>query len=95
MKKKSSIFIVDNRIFEVIPCRGGWSFESGLVDVNIFEIVRPNWKIFRSRFIDQILMDMDEFETIEKGLYACLKKALDKRDYLNDHEKKWNDYLTN
>ena len=51
MAKKINIYERDNRKFEVITVNI-LSFNGLVAETHVREIVRPNWLIFRTRYID-------------------------------------------
>lgn len=77
----------DNRIFEAYVS----STFPNMVDVEFYEVVRPSWKIFRTKFFSfySINFYISEFETIEDGIKFFLNKALTKEAEENAKMTKW------
>ena len=84
---KKVIIKKDNRIFEAYAA----SVFPNVVDVTFYEVVRPPWKIFRTKFFPFYSTNfyISKFETIEDGIKFSLDKALIKEAEENAKMTKW------
>ena len=88
MAKKINIYERDNRKFEVITVNV-LSFNGLLAETRVCEIVRPNWLIFRTRYIDSTSFFVDDYETILEGEIAMLDAILQKEKEEKERCQKW------
>lgn len=77
----------DNRIFEAYVS----SVFPNVVDVSFYEVIRPSWKIFRTKFFPFYSTNFyfSEFEVIEEGIKFSLNKALEKEAEEKAKMTKW------
>lgn len=92
MEKKSSIFIVDNRTFEVITVMAA-GFHGEMAECYIYEIIRPNWKIFRKRWLDTKTFWIDDFPTIEDGVKLMLEQVIENENKDTGIQAKWDEFF--
>ena len=85
MKITNRIYTIGNRTFECYASPEG----SAMVSVTIWEVVRPTWKIFRTRFYDSKCFWIDDYDSIEMGILASLQYFLDKEHEQNLRANKW------
>ena len=81
------IIKTDDRIFEAYVS----SVFPNVVDVTFYEVVRPSWKIFRTKFFPYYSTNFyfSEFEAIEEGIKFSLNKALEKEAEEKAKMTKW------
>ena len=82
-------YTVGNREFE---CYANSSCSQVLVEVQIYEVVRPKWKLFRTKEVDSCSFYIDKFDTIEEGIREMLAKFLVEEKEKQEREAKWKDY---
>lgn len=70
--------------------------EFDTVWVSVSEVVRPTWKIFRTRYIDRRLKFLDEFNSVEDAvdtsfiqIMAQEKQKADNRRKIKEFEEKY------
>ena len=66
-------------------------FSGRMCTVAIYEVVRPNWKIFRTKYRAYKAFWISDFETIKEGIYAILDDYLHDEEEANLIEAKWNE----
>lgn len=91
MAKKINIYKRDNRKFEVITVNV-MSFNGLVAETHVCEIVRPNWLIFRTRYIDSKVFFIDDYETILEGEIAMLDVILQKEKEEKERRQKWAEF---
>lgn len=91
MAKKINIYERDNRKFEVITVNVA-GFHGLMAETYICEIIRPNWKIFRTRYIDTKTFFIDDYETILEGEIAMLDATLQKEKEEKERCQKWAEF---
>ena len=78
--------IKQGRTFECHP-----SAECGgkMCSVNVFEVKRPNWKIFRTSYFGNRCFWIDDYENIQEGIEDIVSGLIrqEERDY--ERMKKW------
>jgi hypothetical protein len=57
--------------------------------VNIYEVVRPNWKIFRTKYRESYSFFVDDFDTIKKGIEHCVARLFKREQIEEERAKKW------
>ena len=87
MKKKQ--YIVEGRAFE---CYVGPSCLTNHVSVNIYEIVRLKWKIFRTAYRDSCDFWIFEYDTIDDGVVAAICSYLKAEWKENAVCAKWKEF---
>ena len=70
--------------------------EFDLVWISVSEVVRPTWKIFRTRYIDRRLKSLDEFQSVEDAVNTAFlqimvqeKQKADNRKKIKEFEEKY------
>ena len=71
--KKKKIYVIEGRTFE---CYVGPSCLPKHASVNIYEIVRPNWKIFRTAYRDSFDFWVFDYDTIDDGVVDAIRSYL-------------------
>ena len=80
----------NNRTFEAhVNSIGGH-----MVEVSFYEVVRPTWKIFRTKFFPfySSYFFVDDFNTILEGVHDCLNTAFAVEQTDNDTFNKWKEF---
>ena len=88
---KKTIYKRDNRVFEVITLNCT-CFRNLMAETYVSEVIRPNWKIFRTRYIDAKTFLVDDYETIAEGEIAMLDKILQKEKEDKKRNQKWQEF---
>jgi hypothetical protein len=91
MAKKTNIYERDNRKFEVNTVNVA-GLHGLMAETYVCEIIRPNWPIFRTRYIGSRSFFTDEYETILEGEIAMLDKILQQEKEDNERRQKWADF---
>ena len=86
--KPDKIYKIDNRTFECYVNPDG----NSMVSVDIWEVVRPTWKFFRTKFYDSTYFWIDDYDSIEMGVLASLQYFLDKERKQNIRFAKWQEF---
>jgi len=81
MKK---IIKIENREFELY-CNVTFKY---FLEVNVYEVVRPKWKIFRTEFKTSKIIEIEKWENLEEGCIAILKDYLQVEKVQKEIEKK-------
>jgi hypothetical protein len=63
--------------------------------VHVYEIVRPNWPIFRTKLVDDAIFWVSEFSSIEEGEKFCFKKIMEEQEEQESIYKKWAEFDKN
>ena len=81
------IIKTDDRIFEAYVS----SPFPNMVEVSFYDVVRPSWKIFRTKFFPfhSTWFIPSMFETIEEGIKFCLNKGFMEEKEANAKMTKW------
>ena len=87
---KKMIISYDNRTFEAYV----GSLGLGLAEVSFYEVVRPTWKIFRTKFFPFGLksFDVEEYQDIWTAVRKCLLKCLAEETRENEIAEKWKSF---
>lgn len=82
-------FTSNNRTFEIIA---NPDLQGAIINYGIYEVIRPKWKIFRTRYCDSGCFWTEDFPTIREGLQHALDGFLaeEKRD--QENKKKFEDF---
>lgn len=56
-------------------------FSGRMCAVSIYEVVRPNWKIFRTKYRAYKTFWVNDFKTVKEGMYAMID------DYIKDEQE--------
>lgn len=80
------IVTIERRTFE---CHFGTECGGKMCSVNVFEVKRPNWKIFRTSYFGNRCFWIDDYKDIQEGIEDIVKGLL--RQEERDHERmeKW------
>ncbi len=60
--------------------------------VNIFEVVRPKWKIFRTKYRDTRGFWVNDFASIKQGVRAMILAYIGSERADNELCKKWKEF---
>ena len=94
LKLNKKIYTHKNRKYEVYTVP-----ESGLhgcmARVHVYEIVRPNWPIFRTKLIDDAIFWVSKFSSIEEGEKSCFEKIMKEQEEQESIYKKWAEFDKN
>ncbi len=93
MKNKNT-YIINGRTFEVVTVMVA-GFKGALAESYIYEVIRPSWKIFRTRIIDSKSFWIDEYDTIEQGVKKMLALVLKEEGDEIIQRLKWQDFEKN
>jgi hypothetical protein len=86
---------------KVTVCRDNRTFEAyvnslglGLAEVSFYEVVRPTWKIFRTKFFpfDSNTFFVDDYETILLAVQDCLRECLADEAHDKERVEKWKSF---
>lgn len=82
-------FTSNNRTFEITAHP---DFNGAMIEYMIWEVVRPKWKFFRTRYCTGGSFWIEDFSTIREGLQYVLNEFLaeEKRD--QENKKKFEDF---
>ena len=62
--------------------------EFDTVWVSVSEVVRPTWKIFRTRYIDRRLKFLDDFKSVEDAINTSFLQIMFQEKQKADNRKK-------
>ena len=85
MKITNKNYTIGNRTFECYVSPEG----SDMASVTIWEVVRPTWKIFRTKYYNSKYFWIDDYDSIEMGVLASLQYFLDIEHEQNIRANKW------
>lgn len=71
--KKTVIIEMDNRTFEVFAHT---DFDGMMICYSIDEVIRPNWKFFRTAHRTSGAFWLDDHDSVMGGLRYCLTKMI-------------------
>lgn len=74
------------RTFECYPsaeCSGK------MCSVNVWEVKRPNWKIFRTSYFGSRCFWIDDYESIQEGIEDIVGWLIRKEEHDNARAEKW------
>ena len=91
MAQKTETYIFDGRTFEVTTVLEA-GFGGAMAHSFIYEVVRPNWKFFRTRMIDDKTFWVSDYETIQEGAKTMLARVLSREKELAEVRQKWADF---
>ena len=91
MAQKTEIYTFEGRTFEVTTVLEA-GFQGEMAHSFICEVVRPNWKFFRTRIIDDKTFWVSDYETIQEGAKAMLARVLSREKELAEVRQKWADF---
>lgn len=91
MAKKTETYTLDGRTFEVTTVLEA-GFHGEMAHSYIYEVVRPNWKFFRTRLMDDKSFWVSDYETIQEGAKTMLTLVLSREEELAAVRQKWADF---
>ena len=81
--------IEGGRAFELIA---NPDFRGAMINYGIYEVVRPNWIIFRTRYCDSGCFWTEDFPTIREGLQHRLAQFLLEEERDRANQKKFQEF---
>lgn len=87
----TNIYIREGRTFEVTTVNVA-CFRNFMAETYVHEVIRPNWKIFRTRSIDSKTFFVDDYETILDGEIAMLERILQQEREEKERCQKWEEF---
>lgn len=87
--KKKKIYVIEGRTFE---CYVSPSCLTNHVSVNIWEVVRPKWKIFRTTYRDSQDFWVFDYKTIDMGVREAIYFYLRQEWKANSVCAKWEEF---
>lgn len=89
--KRTDVYDYCGRTFKVVTVMEA-GFHGAMASAHIYEVIRPSWKFFRTRWLDTVSFWVSDYDTIAEGVEMMLCRFLDKE--YNDKEtmKKWEDF---
>lgn len=91
MKKIETYILDNNRTFEVTTVLEA-GFHGEMAHSFIREVVRPNARFFRTRYIDDKIFWVNDYESISDGAKDMLIEVLMREEELAEVQKKWADF---
>lgn len=80
------IVIKEGRTFECYPSA---ELSGKMCGVNIFEVKRPSWRIFRTTYRDHYAFWVDDYESIQEGIESMVRHFLRKEQEEKARYEKW------
>lgn len=86
---------------KITICKDGRTFEAyvgsigtGLAEVSFYEVVRPSWKIFRTKFFPfhNSGFFVQDYPTITEAVRACLDKGFQIEANEKEIAEKWKNF---
>ena len=90
MANKRTVTLKSGRTFEL---SANMDFHGAMICYSIDEVVRPSWKIFRTKYRDSGMFWLADFDSVEDGLLRQLAKYLDSEQYDLENLKKYQDFV--
>lgn len=81
--------VLDNRNFEIEVTP---ELNYGMVNVAIYEVVRPKWKIFRCTYHGYKTFWVTEYDTITEGVVSMVQKFLREEALEKGIMLKWEEF---
>lgn len=83
----------NGRVFEAFV----GSMGCHLIEVTFYEVVRPTWKIFRTKFFPfgSRMFSVDEYENIIDGVRSCLLRVIAEEEHDKEVMEKWKTFEKN
>lgn len=77
----------NNRLFEANVV----SIGRHLVEITFYEVIRPSWKIFRTKFfpLNSKIFSVDDYENIIDGVRSCLLRVIAEEEHDQKVVEKW------
>ena len=79
---------IKNRTFEMHVSPDG----NAMASVIVWEVVRPTWKIFRSRYVGSACFWIDDYSNIRSGVIKTLARILKEERVFEERAKKWKEF---
>lgn len=92
MKNRTDVFEYRGRTFEVVTVMEA-GFHGAMAAAHIYEVIRPSWKIFRTRWLDTKNFWVDDYNTIAEGAERMLCRLLAAEDKDKEVMEKWENFL--
>jgi hypothetical protein len=92
MMKRTDTIVCDGRTFEVVTVMEA-GFGGAMAGAHIYEIVRPNWKFFRTRWLDTKTFWVDDFPTIADGVLRMVERVVEKEVADKELRQKWAEFV--
>lgn len=86
--KPNKIYTIDNRTFECYVVSEGDAWAS----VSVWEVVRPTWIFFRTKYYDSTYFRIDNYDSIEMGVLDSLQHLLAEEYKQNQRIAKWKEF---
>lgn len=79
----------DNRTFEAYV-----SMIGSIVEISFYEVIRPTWKIFRTKFFPfySTRFCAEDYNNIMDGIEICLTKGFREEALEQSIQNKWKDF---
>ena len=78
--------VKQGRTFECYP---NAELSGKMCSVNVFEVKRPNWKIFRTSYFGNRYFWIDEYKDIQEGIDDIVKGLLRQEERDRERMEKW------
>ena len=92
MMKRTDTIVCDGRTFEVVTVMEA-GFGGAMAGAHIYEVVRPNWKFFRTRWIDTKNFWVSDFPTIADGVLRMVERVVEKEVADRELRQKWAEFV--
>lgn len=89
--KQTHIVECGGRTFETVTVMEA-GFHGAMAVVHIYEVVRPNWKFFRTRWIDTKNFWVSDFPTIADGVLRMVERVIEADLENAELRKKWDEF---
>ena len=91
MVQKTETYIFDGRTFEVTTVLEA-GFHGEMAHSFIYEVIRPNWKFFRTRWVDTKNFWVSDFPTIADGVLRMVERVIEADLADAELRKKWDEF---
>lgn len=68
---------------------------AGMAEVGVWEVMRPQWLIFRCRYVGSRTFFVEDYDTIAQGTFQAIKSLFDKEEREEKLSKKWKEFEKN
>ena len=92
--KHKNIIERNGRTFELVTAMEA-GFHGERARVYIYEVIRPNARFFRTRWLDSKGFWISDFPTIMDGIYCMLDRLLVEEYAERQTQKKWEEFEKN
>lgn len=89
--RQTHIIECGGRTFETVTVMEA-GFHGAMAGVHIYEVVRPNWPIFRTHWIDTKNFWVDDFPTIVDGVRRMVERVIEADLEDAKLRKKWEEF---